>query len=598
MYEPPTKKIESPDDKISLADILSQTLTCLNGLDDDYSAARNELISLQNRLVEGKFRLAVLGQFKRGKSTLLNALLGDNLLPTDILPVTAIPTFISAAENVAVRVDFEIETESTVKFVPSADQSIGDFLVDYVTEKGNPNNHRQVKLVEIGHPSAMLKQGVVLVDTPGIGSTHKHNTEVAYRILPQCDAALFLVSPDPPITEIELDYLKEIRQRLPQTFFILNKIDFLDEEERIASLKFLSDQLTPLCDGVPQVLAVSARQGLEARLSGDSAGWKNSGMQQVEQNLIDFFAREKQSILQESLQRRTSDQLHSINMQLQLSLSALLLPEEELKKRIEQFRRSIPDVEREKQAFKDVLSGDLKRVVERLTEEVEKVRAQAKQRIMGQLESLVQTIADTEEMERLVRENLAQEIPIFFAPAMRNVSDIIQGEAAQLLTLHQQRSNQLIEQVRKIAAELFDIPYHAPAIGRSYAKFEISGWSKDLFISDMDPLGQRFSRRFFTHKFRRRRTVKRLRDEGNKLLSQNVEQINWALRRGLDESFRQFAMELSEQLENTIVATRKAMEVALNKSESHSQETAGKEIKLKRTLGELQKILRQLESPD
>ncbi len=594
MYEPPQKSFKPAASKMSLVDILAQTLECLESLDDDYSAGRNELASLQTRLVTGQFRLAVLGQFKRGKSTLLNALLGDKLLPTDILPVTAIPTFIGAAENIDVSVDFEVETEP-IKFVPSTDQSLADFLADYVTEEGNPNNHRRVKRVAIGHPAAMLKQGVLLIDTPGIGSTHKHNTEVAYQILPQCDAALFLVSPDPPITEIELDYLREIRQRLPQTFFILNKIDFLDDQERIASLKFLSDQLAPLCDGGPQVLAVSARKGLEARLSGDPVGWKTSGMEQVEQNLIDFFAREKQSTLQESLQRRTCDQLKSIEMQLQLSLSALMLPEAELKKRIEQFRQSIPDVEREQQAFEDVLSGDLKRVVERLNEEVKKVRAQAKEQIIGRLENLVQTVVDTEEMERLVREALIQDIPDFFAPAMRKVADIIQSEATELLTLHQQRTNRLIEQVRKIAAELFDIPYHAPAIGRSYAKFEISGWSNDLFISDMDPLGQRFSRKFFTHKFRRKRTVNRLREEGTKLLSQNVEQINWALRRGLDESFRQFGAELSEQLENTIIATRKAMEVALSKSESQSQETAGKEIKLKQTLGKLQKILKQLE---
>ena len=596
MYEPLKEQQEQDglENNVGLIDILNQSRLCLDCLDDDYADGRNELQSLQDRLVSGQFRLAVLGQFKRGKSTLLNALLGDKLLPTDILPVTAIPTFIGAAESLDVQVDFEVEAEP-VKYIPSADQSLGDFLADYVTEEGNPHNQRQVKRVEIGHPSIMLKQGIVLIDTPGIGSTHKHNTEVAYQILPQCDAALFLVSPDPPITEIELEYLKEIRQRLPQTFFILNKIDFLDEQEKMVSLRFLADQLAPLCDGVPLVLAVSARQGLEARLAGDAVGWRNSGMQQVEQNLIDFFAREKQQIFQESLQRRIGDQLNNTVMQLQLSLKALLLPEAELKQRIEQFRQSIPDVEREKQAAEDILSGDLKRVVERLNKEVEKVRAQAKVKVINQLENLVQTVVDTEEMERLVREALVREIPNFFAPAMRAVADIIRTEATELLTQHQLRSNRLIEQVRKIAAELFDIPYHAPLAGRSYTKFEISGWSNDLFISDMDPLGQRLSRKFLTQKYRRKRTVKRLREEGLKLLNQNVEQINWALRRGLDESFRQFGVELSEQLEKTITATRKAMEVALSKSESQSHETASQEIKLKQTLDKLEKILAQLE---
>ncbi|MCK5826454.1 MAG: hypothetical protein KAG93_05430, partial [Desulfuromusa sp.] len=80
-----------------------------------------------------------------------------------------------------------------------------------------------------------------------------------------------------------------------------------------------------------------------------------------------------------------------------------------------------------------------------------------------------------------------------------------------------------------------------------------------------------------------------------KLLNQNVEQINWALRRGLDESFRQFGVELSEQLEKTITATREAMEVALSQSESQAQETVSREIKLKRAITTVQKILKQFE---
>ncbi|MDX2480231.1 MAG: dynamin family protein [Desulfuromusa sp.] len=596
MYEPLHEQVDldGPKSKVGLIEILTQARECLDGLDDDYSDGKSELESLQSRLVAGQFRLAVLGQFKRGKSTLLNALLGEELLPTDILPVTAIPTFIGSSAEIDVQVSFDTEAEP-VTFPLSSGQSLGDFLTEYVTEAGNPNNHRQVKRVDVSHPAEILKQGIVLIDTPGIGSTHKHNTEVAYQVLPQCDAAIFLVSPDPPITEIELDYLKEIQQYLPRTFFLLNKVDFLDEKEKNVSLRFLADQLAPLCDGVPPVLPISARKGLEARLSGDVDGWKNSGMQQVEQNLIDFFAREKQQILHNSLQRRICDQINSINMQLQLSLSALMLPEAELKQRIEQFRQSLPAVEREKEAAKDILSGDLQRLVERLNKEVEEVRVQAKEKIIGKLETHIQSVADTEELERQVRETLAREMPLFFAPAMRKVAEIVRAEATELLTLHQQRSNRLIEQVRQIAAELFDIPYHAPSAGRSYTMFEMSGWSHDLFISDMDPLGQRFSRKFFTHKFRHKRTVNRLREGGRKLLNQNVEQINWALRRGLDANFCQFGAELSDQLERTITAIRKAMEVALQKSESQAYQTASMEIKLKQTQGKLQEILSQMD---
>ncbi|MCK4501672.1 MAG: hypothetical protein KAU22_01470, partial [Desulfuromonadales bacterium] len=131
--------------------------------------------------------------------------------------------------------------------------------------------------------------------------------------------------------------------------------------------------------------------------------------------------------------------------------------------------------------------------------------------------------------------------------------------------------------------------------GRSYAKFEISGWSNDLFISAMDPLGQRISRKLFSNKYRRKRTVKRLRESSLKLLNENVEQINWALRRGVDENFRQFGAELTEQLEKTISATRKAMEVALKKSESQAYNTASQEIKLQQALTNLLELLDQLD---
>jgi len=567
----------------NLVDIIARAIESLEYFGDDYSTSCNELRLLQTRLRAGRFHLAVLGQFKRGKSTLLNALLGEELLPADILPVTAIPTFIGFAEKITVRVHFESGAEPA-DYVASIDSSLAEFVIKYVTEGGNPQNELQVTKVEIGYPAAILKQGVVLVDTPGIGSTYKHNTEVAYKVLPHCDAAIFLVSPDPPITEVELDYLKEIKNRLPRTFYLLNKIDYLTSSEKVTSLSFLAEQLTPLCDGVPQVLPVSARQGLHARIAKDDDGWINSGMQLVEQNLIDFFAREKQQTLQQSLQHHTLDQLNDVIMQVQLSLSALTLPEADLEQRISQFKLALPAIEREKLASADVLAGDFKRVVELLTREVNTVRAQAKDQILPSLDAIVQSLDDVEEVEDLVRDKIAAEIPAFFSPAMRTVTANVCSAATELLELHQERSNKLIEQVRQIAAELFAIPYHAPVAVRSYTGFETSSWSNDLFISALDPLGQRISRKLFTTKFRRKRTVKRLQENSLKLLNQNVEQINWSLRRSVDENFRHFGAELSEQLDRTISATRQAMEIALQQSDSKIDVSSSREAKLKKTL--------------
>ena len=590
---PPREADSNPE----LADLLTSADTCLAGLGEDYALFLDELRLMHQRLAEGRFHLAVLGQFKRGKSTLLNALLGEDLLPTDILPVTAIPTFIKTGRELTVQVYFAGQNEP-ISFASVAGQSsVGEFLGAYVTESGNPHNQRHVERVEITHPAPLLQQGVVLIDTPGIGSTLKHNTEVAHRILPQCDAALFLVSPDPPITEAELDYLQQISKKLPRTFFLLNKVDFLDPNELSASLRFLSEQLKPLCGNqAPHVIPISARKGLQARLSGERGGWKKSGMQQVEQNLIDFFAREKQQTLQLALSRRAGDLLDNAVMQLQLSLSALKLPQDQLQGKIEKFRQSLAAIERERQAAADVLAGDLKRVIGFLGAEMESLRIGVKERVGSRIESYFETIEDPEEMERLVQKEVVAEIQPFFAPAMREVGEAVRQEAIHLLTLNQERSNRLIEQVRQTAAEIFSIPYNAPAARTVYVSFEPPAWSDDLFISDMDPLGQRLSRRFLTKKYRRRRTVERLREETRKLLNQNVEQISWALRRSLDESFRHFGAELTEQLEKTIAATRKAMEVALQQRESHSRETSGSEIVFGQALKCLGELRREIDS--
>ncbi len=588
--------MEDPALDNDLQTVLSQALECLDGLELQGGKHKADLEELKVRLSTGQFRLAVLGQFKRGKSTLLNALLGEDLLPADILPVTAIPTFIRYSAELSATVYFNSEEDDAAEFDVAGKDTLAAFLTRYVTEAGNPGNERGVKRVEIGHPADLLRQGVVLIDTPGIGSTHRHNTEVAYRILPECDAALFLVSPDPPITQVELEYLQAICRQLPRTFFLLNKIDFLDAQQRVASLKFLADQLSPLLGGVPQILSVSARQGLGARLAGDEQGWKESGLHQVEQSLVEFFAREKLQILHASLKRRISDQLDRICLELQLSLRALTLPKEELKQRISLFRQSLPDVEREKTAVVDVLHGDLQRLEGQLRREVETVRERAKTDILGQLENCFQTLAETEDLERRVRTELADKIPPLFAQELRRVSERVGNAAGELLILHQRRSNDLIERVRQNAAELFDIPYRAPSAQDIYTTFAAPGWSSDLFISDMDPLGQRLSRKFVPRKFRHRRTIVRLREEAKKLLNQNSEQISWSLKRGLQESFRRFGAKLDEQLANTIAAIGAALDIALQRSESQAYKTAAQELQLQKTLDRLKEIQRNLEA--
>jgi len=276
-----------------------------------------------------------------------------------------------------------------------------------------------------------------------------------------------------------------------------------------------------------------------------------------------------------------------------LSLEALRLPEVDLKNKIAQFKEILPDIEREKQASADVLAGDLKRIIAELTQQIESLRAAAKQQVMPKVEGVIQAVADTEELERQVRTIVAAQLPVFFAPALRQVDDAIRRQATEILALHQKRCEQLIERVRKAAAELFNVPYHAPLVERVYAHFEPPSWSQDLFISDMDPIGQKISRKLMPRRFRHRRTVQRLREQTQKLLNENTEQMNWALRRGLDESFRRYGFQLDEQLDKVITATRAAMDIALQKKSNRQQQIEDQISLLERTIAELQNLAQQ-----
>lgn len=129
--------------------------------------------------------LVVAGQFKRGKTTLIDALVGADLLPRAVVPATSVITLVR--HGPAVRVAIEFDDGRRREIVPAE-------LADYVTEDGNPRNARGVRTAVVEVPSDMLAGGITLVDTPGTASVYLHGTEVARGFLPEADAALFVLS--------------------------------------------------------------------------------------------------------------------------------------------------------------------------------------------------------------------------------------------------------------------------------------------------------------------------------------------------------------------------------------------------------------------
>jgi len=272
----------------SVDDLLSEGVSLL-------SAERGlQAAALADRWRERLFVVLIAGEFKRGKSTLLNALAGVDILPTGVLPVTTVPTRVRSGPGAAAH----------VRFRDGASSAIGlDAIRDYVDESRNPGNRLGVATVEV-ELTLGLPPGVVLVDVPGLGSSHRHNTEAALAALPEADAALVVASVDPPIGQAELQLLDRLRRHAARVDVVLNKIDYVDEAALRTSEAFTREVLTRSgFDGVG-VWPVSARRGLAARKAGDDVGWRKSGMKTLAESLERFLVEEREETLARSLARK------------------------------------------------------------------------------------------------------------------------------------------------------------------------------------------------------------------------------------------------------------------------------------------------------
>ena len=403
-----------------LPSLMNKGITILRDLGPVMEPQEKTLTSLRDRLAEGRFQLAVLGQFKRGKSTLLNALLGEDILPSSVIPLTAIPTFIRYGQERSIHVHFQDQRKEEI--YPSDNANwMSRTLLGYVSENVNPKNEKGVSYVEITHPSPLLSD-VVLIDTPGIGSTHRHNTEMTLNFLPQCDAALFLVSADPPITEVEVDFLRQVREKVSRVFFVLNKIDYLSGSEREMALAFLTKVLAESVGIMPdgQIFPVSAKQALMAEETGDPALLAGSGLPRITEHLIDFLAREKTRVLREAVGRKTLDVVYDTSLQVNLELRSLEMPITDLEQRLALFQKKIDEAKRQRQHTQDILNGDHKRIVELLEEDCAKLRETSRKHLETVAAS---AIASTKELDAQIAEDaIAQEIPVYFEHTLGEVT--------------------------------------------------------------------------------------------------------------------------------------------------------------------------------
>jgi hypothetical protein len=185
------------------------------GTDQD----REQIAGLRDRLDAARLRVLVAGEAKRGKSTLINALLGRAVLPAGVTPLTAVATTVRYGDDPHTVVRFADGHEEKQPLAA---------LPDLVTERGNPGNRRRIAGVTVYLDAPVLAGGVELVDTPGTGSVYEWDTAAAHEALGTMDAAVLVLTADPPVSAAERDLYAKMADLSVAAFTVLNKADHLD----------------------------------------------------------------------------------------------------------------------------------------------------------------------------------------------------------------------------------------------------------------------------------------------------------------------------------------------------------------------------------
>jgi hypothetical protein len=253
--------------------------------------AKNETLqrdfqSLLQRLAEDRFYLTLAGQFSRGKSTLMNAMLGMDRLPTGVVPVTSVITAVSYNSRERVRMHFA--GSNLTHDVPLAE------LPEWITEQGNPGNERKIDMAEVQLPAEILRRGAFFVDTPGLGSAVLANTTTTHRFLPHIDALVLVTSFEFPLSQEEVVFLERTRELHRRIFIVINKEDLCTPLQREQVLTFIRSRVDAETGSheIP-IFPVSASEALAAKLAGDSERLERSGLPVFEQALVDYLIGER-----------------------------------------------------------------------------------------------------------------------------------------------------------------------------------------------------------------------------------------------------------------------------------------------------------------
>ena len=309
------------------------------------------------RVKNRTFNVAIVGEFRRGKSTFINALIGQSILPSDVIPTTATLNRVTYGLKPAAKIFYKDGQEETIPY---------DQLSNYVTKLTDESERKaaSVKEAVIYYPVPYCQNNIDILDTPGLNDD-QNMTEVTLGVLPMVDAAIMIILAQSPFSQYEKDLLENhlINQDLGRIIFVLNIWnDYTSEQaERVlnnvktriqkyvfdqAELKYGKNsdeyQIYRQKIGEPKVFGIYVKQALDAKQKGDEDGLVASGFRDFETALEQFLTKDQGIIHLQVPMNRTIGSAKEILAILDIQESALSMEKKEFDSK---YQSSVIEIE-------------------------------------------------------------------------------------------------------------------------------------------------------------------------------------------------------------------------------------------------------------
>jgi len=519
------------------------------------SRQNSELKKLKEKLSEEKFYLVVIGLFKRGKSSLVNALVGKEVVPYSVVPLTSVVTLLEYGETDHAKIFYNDNLISECDIQE---------IYQYVTETENPLNKKNVDYVSVFLNSDFLKK-ITLVDTPGIGSTFENNTETTYGFVERIDAALFILSADLPISKAEVEFLTKLKSTVPKIIFVLNKTDLISPKETERIISFNKSVLNKIFNEKEiNIFPISAKLAVDGMLNNKEALLQKSGIYQLQQEIEDMLETDKHEVIMASARNQLDSMLNKTETMLNIQLKALLTPIDKLNEDYKNFLSSIEIMKRDKGDFEILINGKVKQLQEYVTES-----------LYNFAEKLLKKFyKDIDENKKLLFEKFVnggiefvhgeyiKEIEDTYASIKIKLENEIVERFHKILTEYSKGSNRFLNELANNFAE--------------HSLFDFSDLLKTFDLNILTSFYFRFDKNYNPFYLRKTILVKvasilipkiitnNVKEDLERNIDMNTGRINYDINYKIQESFRKFNSLLNEKLDETLTMLNNIISDTIN----------------------------------